>query len=52
MILIVDSSTGIKNEEELITEFNRIYDGKWQADVQWIMETEERVPAESEAAEM
>lgn len=41
MILIVDSSTGIKNEEELITEFNRIYDGKWQADVQWIMETEE-----------
>ena len=27
MILIVDSSTGIKNEEELITEFNRIYDG-------------------------
>lgn len=41
MVLIVDSSTGIKNEEELITEFNRIYDGKWQADVQWIMETEE-----------
>lgn len=41
MILIVDSSTGIKNEEELITEFNRLYDGKWQADVQWIMETEE-----------
>lgn len=41
MILIVDSSTGIKNEEGLITEFNRIYDGKWQADVQWIMETEE-----------
>ena len=41
MILIVDSSTGIKNEEELITEFNRIYDRKWQADVQWIMETEE-----------
>lgn len=41
MILIVDSSTGIKNEEELITEFNRIYDGKWRADVQWIMETEE-----------
>ena len=41
MILIVDSSTGIKNEEKLITEFNRIYDGKWQADVQWIMETEE-----------
>ena len=41
MILIVDSSTGIKNEEKLITEFNRIYDGKWRADVQWIMETEE-----------
>lgn len=41
VILIVDSSTGIKNEEALIERFNEIYDGKWQADVQWIMETEE-----------
>ena len=28
-------------KETLIQEFNRIYDGKWQADVEWIMETEE-----------
>ena len=41
VVLIVDSSTGIRNEETLIQEFNRIYDGKWQADVEWIMETEE-----------
>ncbi len=41
VILIVDSSTGIKNEEALIERFNEMYDGKWQADVQWIMETEE-----------
>ena len=41
VVLIVDSSTGIRNEENLIQEFNRIYDGKWQADVEWIMETEE-----------
>lgn len=41
IVLIVDSSTGIRNEETLIQEFNRIYDGKWQADVEWIMETEE-----------
>lgn len=41
IILIVDSSTGIRNEENVIQEFNRIYEGKWQADVEWIMETEE-----------
>ena len=41
VVLIVDSSTGIRNEETLIQEFNRIYDGKWQAGVEWIMETEE-----------
>ena len=41
VVLIVDSSTGIRNEENVIQEFNRIYDGKWQADVEWIMETEE-----------
>ncbi len=41
IVLIVDSSTGIRNEENVIQEFNRIYDGKWQADVEWIMETEE-----------
>ncbi len=41
VVLIVDSSTGIRNEENVIQEFNRIYEGKWQADVEWIMETEE-----------
>lgn len=39
--LIVDSSTGIRNEEKVIRAFNQMYDGKWQADVDWIMETEE-----------
>ena len=39
--LIVDSSTGIRNEENVIRAFNQMYDGKWQADVDWIMETEE-----------
>ena len=41
IILIVDSSTGIKNEEKLIQKFNRLYVGKWRAQAQWIMETEE-----------
>ena len=41
VILIVDSSTGIRNEEELINTFNETYEGTWQADVEWIMETEE-----------
>lgn len=41
IILIVDSSTGIRNEEAVIQEFNRRYEGIWRADVDWIMETEE-----------
>lgn len=41
VILIVDSSTGIRNEENVIQAFNQKYDGKWQADVEWVMETEE-----------
>lgn len=41
VILIVDSTTGIRNEENLIETFNEEYEGKWQADVEWIMETEE-----------
>lgn len=41
VILIVDSSTGNKNEEDVIQAFNVLYDGKWQADVEWVMETEE-----------
>ncbi len=41
IVLTVDSSTGIKNEEALILAFNQMYEGKWQAEVEWIMETEE-----------
>lgn len=41
VVLIVDSSTGIKNEETLINTFNEMYEGTWHADVEWIMETEE-----------
>ena len=41
VILIVDSSTGNRKEEDVIQAFNVLYDGKWQADVEWVMETEE-----------
>lgn len=41
MILTVDSSTGIKNEEKLVEAFNEAYEGVWQVEVDWIMETEE-----------
>lgn len=38
--LIVDSSTGKKNEERVIEEFNKEFQGVYEADVEWIMETE------------
>lgn len=41
MILTVDSSTGNKNEEEVVERFNRAYKGKYHIDVDWVMETEE-----------
>ena len=41
MILTVDSSTGNKNEEEVVERFNRVYKGKYHIDVDWVMETEE-----------
>lgn len=41
MILTVDPSTGKKNEESLIDEFNKEYKGRWYIDVKWDMETEE-----------
>ena len=41
MILTVDSSTGNKNEEEVVKRFNRAYKGKYHIDVDWVMETEE-----------
>lgn len=37
---IVDSSTGKKNEEKVVEEFNKAYKGVYEADVEWIMETE------------
>ena len=49
--LIVDSSTGIRNEENVIRAFNQMYDGKWQADVDWIMETEEEYRQKLKAPE-
>jgi len=41
MILIVDSTTGNKNNLELVEAFNKQYAGKYELDVEWIMETEE-----------
>lgn len=41
MTLIVDSSTGNRNEQEVVEAFNREYDGKYEVDAEWIMETEE-----------
>lgn len=41
MILTVDSSTGNKNEQEVVERFNRAYRGKYYVDVDWVMETEE-----------
>lgn len=41
MILTVDPSTGKKNEENVIKEFNKEYKGTYHIDVEWIMETED-----------
>ena len=41
MILTVDSSTGNKNEQELVERFNKAYKGEYHVDVDWVMETEE-----------
>lgn len=38
---IVDSSTGKRNEGDLVDAFNREYAGKYQVDAEWVMETEE-----------
>ena len=37
----VDPSSGKKNNEELVNAFNQAYQGKYQVEVEWIMETEE-----------
>lgn len=41
MILTVDSSTGKKNEQEVVEKFNEAYKGTYYVDVEWIMETED-----------
>ena len=41
MILTVDPSTGKKNEENVVVKFNEEYDGVYEIDVEWIMETED-----------
>lgn len=38
--LIVDSSTGQKNEEKVVEGFNQAFEGIYEADVEWVMETE------------
>lgn len=41
MILTVDPSTGKKNEEKVVVKFNEEYDGIYEIDVEWGMETED-----------
>ena len=41
MILTVDPSTGKKNEEKVVVKFNEEYDGIYEIDVEWDMETED-----------
>ena len=41
MILTVDPTSGKKNEQDLVEVFNQAYQGTYQIDVEWIMETEE-----------
>lgn len=41
IILTVDPSTGKKNELDLVEAFNREYDGTYQLEVEWVMETAE-----------
>lgn len=41
MILTVDPSSGKKNEQKVIDAFNQAYDGIYEVDVEWIMETED-----------
>ncbi|MGN1266960.1 MAG: ABC transporter substrate-binding protein [Dorea sp.] len=41
MILTVDPSTGKKHEEDVVEKFNEEYDGVYEIDVEWVMETED-----------
>lgn len=41
IILTVDPSTGNKNEQKVVEEFNEKYKGVYELDVDWIVETED-----------
>lgn len=41
IILTVDPSTGSKNEQKVVEEFNEKYKGIYELDVDWIVETED-----------
>lgn len=41
VIFTVYPQSGKKNNQELVENFNKEYQGKYQVDVEWIMETEE-----------
>lgn len=41
IILTVDPSTGIKNEQKVVEAFNKKYKGTYELDVDWIVETED-----------
>ena len=41
MLLTIDPSTGNKNDEDVITAFNEEYKGRYQIDVEWVLQTEE-----------
>lgn len=40
IILTVDPSTGMKNEQKVVEAFNKKYKGTYELDVDWIVETE------------
>lgn len=40
VILTVNPSTGIRNDEELVNAFNREYEGIYEVEVEWVMETD------------
>ena len=41
MILTVNPYTGSRNNEKIVNEFNREYEGVYEVEVEWVMETEE-----------
>ena len=41
IIFTVSPQSGKKSNEDLVEQFNQKYEGQYQVDVEWIMETEE-----------